>query len=76
MFGYRQYQPYGLSQAIPTLPYPHGLSVTSLTARINRYPHTHSGLACNAVLPLGSVTLTSDCCLFQHQITSDFYIAV
>jgi len=29
-----------------------------------------------AVLPLGSVAITSDCCLFQHQITSDFYIAV
>ena len=28
------------------------------------------------VLPRGSVALTSDCCLFQHQITSDFYIAV
>ena len=29
-----------------------------------------------SVLPLGSVLLTSDCCLFQHQITSDFYVTV
>jgi len=28
------------------------------------------------VLPLGSVLLTSDCCLFQHQITSNFYVTV
>jgi len=28
------------------------------------------------VLPLGSVSLTSDCCLFQHQITSNFYATV
>jgi len=26
--------------------------------------------------PLGSVSLTSDCCLFQHQITSNFYATV
>ena len=29
-----------------------------------------------SVLPLGSVLLTSDCCLFQHQITSIFYVTV
>ena len=29
-----------------------------------------------AVLPLGSVSLTSDCCLLQHQITSDLYVGV
>jgi len=28
------------------------------------------------LLPLGSVWLTSNCCLFQHQIISDFYITV
>jgi len=43
MFGCMQYQPYGLSQAIPNLPYPYGL--TSQTARISRYTHKHSGLA-------------------------------
>jgi len=24
-------------------------------------------------LPLGSVSLTSDCCFLRHEITSDFY---
>ena len=28
------------------------------------------------VLPLESVSLTSDCCLFRYQITSDFYVTV
>jgi len=27
-------------------------------------------------LPLGSVLLTSDCCLLQHEITSNFYATV
>jgi len=28
------------------------------------------------LFPLGSVSLTSDCCLFHYQITSDFFIKV
>jgi len=30
MFGYTQYQPYGLSQAIPTLRYPYDVFVSQL----------------------------------------------
>jgi len=44
MFGYRQHQPYGLSQVIPTL-----WSVTGLTAPIYSYMAKHAqpnGLAC------------------------------
>jgi len=40
-FGNTPYQPYGLPQAISTL-----WSVTSHTAHINRYTHTHNALAC------------------------------
>jgi len=31
---------------------------------------------CEPVLPLGSLSSISDCCLFQHQILSDFYVTV
>jgi len=50
MFGYRQHQPYGLSQAIPTLLY--GLPQLhkpydsySTHPLINRYTHTHYSTA-------------------------------
>jgi len=66
MFGCTQHQPYGLSQAISTLPYPYGLSVTSHTARISRYAHTHTGLACKVqgLHNAASTTAHSHCLAF------------
>jgi len=31
---------------------------------------------CQSRLPLGSVSLTSNCCLFQHHMTTNFYATV
>jgi len=54
-----------------------GLDCTAKIALINNNGNLLTlAMLPSSVLPLGSVSLTSDCCLFQHQITSDFYVTV